>query len=181
MIGQRSNRPGDSERRLRRPLRRWIAVLVTSLVAPIVMATPAAAAPPGCGGGPGASYETPWAGITVHLAYSCQWLDRGQSWYFGNARMTLQNDGNLVIYDRAGRNRWSSRTSGSGATQLVFQKDNNLVLYTAGWARNVWSTRTGTVGCPNTIGRLGLQSDSNFVIYCGNWTDVLWASGTRGI
>ncbi len=154
-----------------------------------VVATPSSAwaMPAGCSGTEGWG---DWgyinlgngAQLPIWRAGACQWLDPGESWYFGNARMTMQTDGNLVIYDRQNRNRWSTRTSGSGATQALFQTDGNLVLYTAGYARNVWSTRTGG-DCSTRGGAfLALQEDSNLVIRCATvgWPAV-WASGTHRI
>jgi lysozyme len=59
---------------------------------------------------------------------------------YPGSRLILQSDGNLVIYDGAGVPRWSSRTAGSGANRLDLQTDGNLVLYSP--TRAVWSTHT---------------------------------------
>lgn len=57
-------------------------------------------------------------------------------------RMTMQNDGNLVLYDANNDPIWSSDTyqeNGNGQYELVLQNDRNLVLY----AKNpLWSTST---------------------------------------
>jgi GH25 family lysozyme M1 (1,4-beta-N-acetylmuramidase) len=64
----------------------------------------------------------------------------GTSKYPG-ARLILQSDGNLVIYDNAGIARWSSVTSGTGGGNvLAMQGDGNLVLYKGSralWARGL--------------------------------------------
>jgi hypothetical protein len=156
-------------------LSRIVASLTVGALLSVGLAVPAHAVPPQpiCYGGPGPTWDITYKGVRVHLAVYCQWLDAGRSWYFGHARMTMQRDGNLVIYDQNNRARWATGTYGSGATQLVFQQDGNLVLYTAGYARAVWASGT-RFRCRNAgvyTETLGMQSDSNFVIYCRYKTD----------
>ncbi len=129
----------------------------------------------------GYNFELWFDGIFISMNFPWQWLDQGYSWTFGNARLAMQQDGNLVIYDtRTGRARWASNTFGSGANQLLFQDDGNLVLYRRD-GRAVWATGTHDV-CPNDASTLlGLQADSNLVIYCYRGYDdywPIWASGT---
>ncbi|XP_039127950.1 mannose-specific lectin-like [Dioscorea cayenensis subsp. rotundata] len=63
---------------------------------------------------------------------------RGSSCY-----VTLQSDGNLVIYDKKNKAVWASNTSvGQGNYVLILQKDRNVVIY--GGA--LWATNTNTVG-----------------------------------
>ncbi|MFE7835839.1 hypothetical protein ACFU53_07155 [Streptomyces sp. NPDC057474] len=84
--------------------------------------------------------------------------------------MTLQGDGNLVIYDRNGTPRWQSGTVGRGA-KTVFQADGNLVVYTSDMT-TAWSTRTdGHDGAELVLGR-----DGKATVRYGN--TVLWSSGT---
>ncbi|HYN96808.1 MAG TPA: hypothetical protein VES42_23450 [Pilimelia sp.] len=166
---------------------RIAATLATAAVLGAGLAAPAHAAPPEpyCYGGPGPSWETTFKGVRMTMSVMCQWLDVGRSWYFGRARLTLQHDGNLVIYDQSNRPRWATGTNGSGATQLVFQHDGNLVLYTAGYGRAVWASNTRH-RCRNAspnVETLGLQSDSNFVIYCRYDRHdpnmfAIWSTGT---
>jgi hypothetical protein len=160
---------------------------MTAVVLGASYAVPAHAAPPTsiCPAGRGLARDLTYQGVRVHSALPCQWLDTGTSWALGSSRLVLEN-GNLMVRDRTNAVRWESRTRGSGATQMVFQHDGNLVLYTPGWARAVWAT--GTVHkCgiwPTTI---GLQSDGNFVIYCRYYhadTNVyemypIWDTGTH--
>ena len=167
-----------------RPVRILVS-LAAAAVLTVGLALPAHAIPPPpyCyGTGPGPTRDVTYRGVLVHTAVPCQWLDAGNSWYFGHARLTMQRDGNLVIYDQSNRARWASNTYRSGATQLVFQQDGNLVLYTAGYARAVWSSGTYH-DCGAWTTMLGLQSDSNFVIYCrlsGDYSTMypIWATGT---
>jgi hypothetical protein len=56
----------------------------------------------------------------------------------------MQDDGNLVVYDNAGRARWASDTSMDrkrGPFKLIMQNDRNLVIYDAN-NKPTWSTRT---------------------------------------
>ena len=43
--------------------------------------------------------------------------------------LVLQRDGNLVIYNSAGRAKWNSGTQDQGGVELVLHKNNNMVLY----------------------------------------------------
>jgi hypothetical protein len=67
-------------------------------------------------------------------------------WTRGNqqgARLTNQHDGNLVLYDNAGKAVWSSATSGRGDSRLILRDDGNLALYpNATPNRPSWSTGT---------------------------------------
>ncbi|PZE29905.1 hypothetical protein [Curtobacterium sp. MCBD17_028] len=60
----------------------------------------------------------------------------------GGAKLTLQSDGNLVLYTKAAKALWSSKTSrfGGSGMKLTQQSDGNLVLYKNGKA--VWATGT---------------------------------------
>lgn len=76
-------------------------------------------------------------------------------------RLTLQTDGNLVLYDdRVREALWSTGTTGIRPRELILQTDGNLVLYdTAGCAR--WASGSGG----NTNSYLVVQTDANVVIY----------------
>ncbi|RKT53669.1 ricin-type beta-trefoil lectin domain protein [Saccharothrix australiensis] len=90
-------------------------------------------------------------------------LSAGQSKWSpdGRFRLTMQPDGNLVLYAQAdGAALWSSVTWGSGATHAILQPDGNLVVYTAAGEAK-WHTWTfGTAA-----ERFVVQSDSNIVLY----------------
>jgi len=64
------------------------------------------------------------------------------------ARLTLHEDGNLVVTDPDGNWVWRSRTAGHPGSSLVLQDDGDLVLYDAVGAE-VWST--GTVVGPSSL------------------------------
>jgi hypothetical protein len=57
----------------------------------------------------------------------------------GATRLTLQGDGNLVMYTGSGDAVWASNTAGSAATELVLEDDGTLLLgndETAVWTAN---------------------------------------------
>jgi hypothetical protein len=168
-------------------LTRILASLATAILLSVGLALPARAAappPPICYGGPGPVLgDFTYKGVQVHGVAPCQWLDAGRTWYFPGrrARLTMQYDGNLVIYDQYNRPRWATGTNGSGATQMVFQQDRNLVLYTSGYKRAAWASGT-YLGCGSWASMLALQSDNNLVIYCWLHSDhsdmyPIWATG----
>jgi hypothetical protein len=132
-------------------------------------------------------------GTRTPVSRPYQWLNRGQSWTFGNVHLVFQSDQNVVMYRRGDHSRhyWKTNTRGSGATQLLFQRDGNLVLYTAGYARPVWRSQSQNRCTSTEEPLLSLQSDSNMVIYCGRvsisggatFFDVrpVWSTGTDGV
>lgn len=62
-----------------------------------------------------------------------------------NCRLTMQGDGNLVVYDGNNKAVWASNTRRSqGNYVLIMQRDRNVVIY--GGA--VWATGTNRVGTP---------------------------------
>lgn len=106
----------------------------------------------------------------------------GQSLYSSNqaVRLTLQPDGNLVLFnlkDTTGNPvLWSTQTQGSGTAFLRMQTDGNLVLYTAGGASVAWQSKTFEPTNPAV--RAVIQSDGNFVLYRADNT-VAWATFTN--
>jgi hypothetical protein len=80
------------------------------------------------------------ANLVVH------WIGHTHIWKSDTAKtrgkhyLTLQDDGNLVLYSAGDEAIWSTGTVGSGAESLVMQSDGNLVLYSnkgAVWASGV--------------------------------------------
>ncbi|WP_309116117.1 S8 family serine peptidase [Saccharothrix sp.] len=81
----------------------------------------------------------------------------------GKYRLTLQNDGNLVLYNASNQAEWHTFTYNSDVTRAELQSDGNFVLYsTAGAPR--W--HTFTYGTPSD--RLVVQNDGNVVLYGGS-------------
>jgi hypothetical protein len=180
-------------------INRVIAAAAVAIIASLGVQSPAAAVigPEGVPITRGATYPNHWhypSGVRTPISLPYQWLDTGQTWAFGNVRLTLAN-GELVMR-RNGTNAivWRSRTAGSGATQLLFQRDGNLVLYTAGYRRAVWDTNTNNdCAASGKAPVLSLQGDSNLVIYCTNililgdgsvifaGVAAIWDTNTNGV
>ncbi|WP_426478355.1 PQQ-binding-like beta-propeller repeat protein [Chryseobacterium sp. CBSDS_008] len=108
--------------------------------------------------------------INAQNIYTGQTLEQNRKYWAGNNRYYLifQNDGNLVLYNRAGASIWDARTTNRGV-KAIFQEDGNLVVYTPG---------NGVAFSSNTNGRradkLTVQDDGNLVIY--SRSNPVWAS-----
>lgn len=116
-------------------------------------------------------------------------------WY----RLTMQSDGNLVLYNKANNVVWSTGTAGSTAHYAYFQADGNLVLYDNNTGVTTPSPNlpigTGRILCQNTESsklrkgqslyaangwfRLTMQNDGNLAVVSKSNVTV-WSSGTAG-
>ena len=56
-------------------------------------------------------------------------------------RLAMQSDGNLAIYDGAGRCVWATHTAGNQNAYFAAQDDGNLVIYTADLQKAIWDLR----------------------------------------
>jgi Astacin (Peptidase family M12A) len=108
----------------------------------------------------------------------------GQSLYPGQSissknqlyTLTMQTDGNVVLYNNQSQAIWATNTFGLVTPrEFIMQTDGNLVLYDVDgspkWASNTWN---------NPGAFLNVQDDSNLVIYrAGSQTETpdnaLWA------
>ena len=86
----------------------------------------------------------------------------------GQYYLTMQTDGNLVLYGPSGA-VWQSQTHGSGATRVVMQGDGNLVIYRPD-NTPVWFTKTF-----HSSSFLAVQDDGNVVVY---WPRPIWSTNT---
>lgn len=86
-------------------------------------------------------------------------------------RLTMQSDGNAVVYNQAGTACWSTKTNGYPGARAVLQSDGNFVVYSSGGAALF---NTSTFGNPGAFMRM--QKDGNLVIYASNGTTPLWAT-----
>lgn len=68
-------------------------------------------------------------------------------------RVEMQTDGDLVIYTRKNRPVWSSRTDGHAGSSLILQDDRNLVLAPAS-GNPLWTSET-PVKPPAASGKAG--------------------------
>jgi hypothetical protein len=140
--------------------------------------------PSGSGGGCGGIICSTGSGTgttcSTGYLFPGSWLRPGSDlWSSCSFDLSMQNDGNLVLYASGpGAPRsalWSSGTGGQSTQGVIMQTDGNLVIYSpsgvALWASN-------TVGHPNAS--LTVQSDGNAVIYPSGGGPALWATNTGG-
>ena len=83
-------------------------------------------------------------------------------------RLSLQNDGNLVISAKpGGQTTWSTNTAGSGATKAIMQTDGEFCLQTAS-GDIVWRTYTYDAGSFLKLqwdGNLAVNSPKGYVVW----------------
>jgi hypothetical protein len=86
-----------------------------------------------------------------------------QTAFKSTSHLTLENDGNLVLYDKNGKDKvWESKTAGSGGDFFYVGSDGNCCITDSGGAgegdnKNVWETKTKT---PNEDRALEAGSNS---------------------
>jgi len=93
----------------------------------------------------------------------------------GRAILTMQSDGNLVMYSISGATwaaKWASNTQGIAGAWAIMQGDGNFVVYDA-QGRPRWASNTN--GATNSV--IIMQNDGNVVIYDPYWR-AIWASNT---
>lgn len=88
-------------------------------------------------------------------------------------RLVMQADGNLVLYNGAGKALWASHTGGHAGAYARLQKNGNLVVYTAA-GKALWATNTSK----HPGAHLTLQTDANLVLYLNG--TALWSTATNG-
>lgn len=76
-----------------------------------------------------------WSGKSKKVLWA------SDTWKKGGTFLTMQKDGNLVIYKSWHRPIWASNTFRKGGVRLTMQNDGNLVMYTAK-GKPVWATNT---------------------------------------
>ncbi len=111
--------------------------------------------------------KTQWSGSNLFVGQKLETADRK---YY----MTLQADGNLVLYS-PNRAIWSSGTAGKTPAFLAMQGDGNLVLYDTD-GRAIWYSGAGGRGSS----ALTIQADGNLVTYAANGS-ASWATNTAGV
>jgi hypothetical protein len=90
----------------------------------------------------------------------------------GRFRLTMQTDGNLVIYRQSdGHPLWASNTAQTDVHRAIMQPDGNFVLY---HVNNAPAWASNTAGAPGSS--IVMQNDGNLVIYRPNFP--IWASNT---
>jgi len=146
------------------------------------------------------NYETPTTGSAVIIGVSDTQpvLTVGASIYSPNytCRLTLQTDGNLVLYRENSNGTetgvWSSRTQGHTAGALYFQTDGNLVLYAPGSSplgthSSLWASMLYNNAGLGMVqhAKYYLQDDVNLVMYwpcyhAGSFVYVVLAASDTG-
>ena len=106
------------------------------------------------------------------------WLDVGDWCQIGKAKLTLQYDGNLVLYDETNRARWAASWTKPAVINRGYkaykQPDGNFVVYDRNNVALWWTSTVDRVNRTN----LCIQEDGNMVIYNWNSTVVLWKTNT---
>ncbi|MEV7845795.1 mannose-binding protein [Streptomyces cyaneofuscatus] len=86
---------------------------------------------------PKAAPKPNWGTQTVSATSS---IGVGQSWATNRIRMTMQQDGNLVVYNEQNKPVWAAMTFGENH-RAIFQPDGNLVIHN-GDDRAIWASKT---------------------------------------
>jgi hypothetical protein len=92
----------------------------------------------------------------------------------GSQALTMQTDGNLVLYAPGHVAIWESHTDGHAGSILIEQTDGNLVVVAPGNVSIWW---TGTSGHPGTV--LQVQDDGNAVQYAPGHV-AIWSTKFGG-
>jgi hypothetical protein len=113
----------------------------------------------------GSVESTLFTGEMLHAGQSITSVD-------GTYTLTMQTDGNLVLYASSGKAVWDSAASYGSGTQdtLVMQPDGNLVIYTAS-GKAVWDS--GTYGTGATAMTVALNGGVTIRTTAGS---VVWRS-----
>jgi hypothetical protein len=139
-----------------------------------------------CSAGQGADDVTASEPSTQTTKGGCGKLTAGQSLVAGQTltacggqyTLDAQTDGNVVLYNSAGKALWYTETNGTTIGTMghttAMQGDGNLVVYNTSGSP-LWAAFTQN----NPGAYVKLQDDGNLVVYAsgGDW---LWQSGTAG-
>lgn len=93
-----------------------------------------------------------------------------------NARLIMQDDGNLCVYDNSNKLLWQSGSNGRGTPpyRLMMQTDGNLVIYDS-QNKATWATGTNGMGRPPY--KLKLRKDMSLEIKSA--TGLIWTNKYR--
>ncbi|MFH9199589.1 mannose-binding protein [Streptomyces anulatus] len=104
---------------------------------------------------PKAAPKPNWGTQTVSATSS---IGVGQSWATNRIRMTMQQDGNLVVYNEQNKPIWAAMTFGENH-RAIFQPDGNLVVHN-GDDRAIWASKTHDFGGAQLV----LRPDAKVVV-----------------
>jgi hypothetical protein len=159
---------------MKRLLGAMLIMLSTTGIALAAGASPAAAGTPYnpvCMSGRGAALSTKH-GVQAWIIFGGTVFYQGEYCAVGKSFLTMQTDGNFVLYDENFRPRWATNTVNRGS-YTEFQMDANLVVY-QGFSLPTWASNT----CCHSFYQLAIQADGNVVIYNTNDAPV-WATNTN--
>lgn len=92
--------------------------------------------------------------------YDTKWISENGDYY-----LIMQYDGNLVLYEKKGKAKWSSKTGGNSNSVLCMQADGNLVIYNSN-KKPIWNSGThGNIGAYAGITDGTFTAASDFNIY----------------
>ncbi|MFD3750061.1 mannose-binding protein [Streptomyces cyaneofuscatus] len=114
---------------------------------------------------PKAAPKPNWGTQTVSATSS---IGVGQSWATNRIRMTMQQDGNLVVYNEQNKPIWAAMTFGENH-RAIFQPDGNLVIHN-GDDRAIWASKTHDFGGAQMV----LRADAKVVIVHNG--KVVWST-----
>ncbi|MBT2378861.1 mannose-binding protein [Streptomyces sp. ISL-111] len=114
---------------------------------------------------PKAAPKPNWGTQTVSATSS---IGVGQSWATNRIRMTMQQDGNLVVYNERNKPIWAAMTFGENH-RAIFQPDGNLVIHN-GDDRAIWASKTHDFGGAQMV----LRPDAKVVIVHNG--QVVWST-----
>ncbi|WP_412078179.1 FG-GAP-like repeat-containing protein [Streptomyces xanthophaeus] len=100
-------------------------------------------------------------------------LASGQEFNSGNAKLTMQTDGNLVLYTKDNKPIWATNTNNNPGALARMQTDGNLVVYKADGTTALWSSKTAT-----PYSYAVLQPRGVLVLYSASGQG-LWASSSQ--
>ncbi|MEV6330193.1 FG-GAP-like repeat-containing protein [Streptomyces sp. NPDC051909] len=99
-------------------------------------------------------------------------LAAGQSLSSRSAKLTMQDDGNLVVTSVAGKVLWQSKTAGNVGATAHMRDDGDLVVLKADGVTVAWETKTAAAG-----GYAMLQDRGDLVVFNVK-SQSLWSSGS---
>ncbi|MEU7109153.1 FG-GAP-like repeat-containing protein [Streptomyces sp. NPDC046215] len=99
-------------------------------------------------------------------------LEAGNAFTSRAAKLTMQNDGNLVITSNAGRQLWSTGTGSNPGAKAIMQRDGVFKVYKADGATVLWESRAAGAG------GYALLQDRGGLVLCNVKGQSVWSSGT---
>lgn len=124
-----------------------------------------------------AAGDVTWSSNTLYYPSSMAApaaLTAGQSLQSPNGRykLTMQGDGNVVMFDGNTR-MWNTGTYGNPGAHLDAQSDGNVVVYSAAGTPLTHTSTWGT----RIPGSFQVNDDGNVVFYTADWSSMIWVSG----